>query len=218
MRRISIVAQDLDLAGELVRPLLHILAHAPLARFDHADEARLVPLDRAGGFAGEAASIVLGVQLHVIDRPAGILQLGGEMAHGGKDQDDLLLVMLDVGRLVPDLHHQDDRIVFGPPAQRSQGAGQLIAENGNEDGAGAVRCHARLTVHGHRRFRTENYPAFVLAPLSSSSSSLSIAMAPTGTGPPPALACSNRAIASLAERLSEWGLLAMILSRAIAES
>ena len=100
-----------------------------------------MPLDRAGGFAGEAASIVLGVQLHVIDRPAGILQLGGEMAHGGKDQDDLLLVMLDVGRLVPDLHHQDDGIVLGPAPDRGEVAGQLVTEDRDEDGAFGGVCH-----------------------------------------------------------------------------
>ena len=129
------------MAGELVRPLLHVLTHAPLARFHYADEARGVPFDRAGDLAGEAARISLIVQPHVIDRPSGIAQFLGEVPHGGEDQGDLLLVMLDVGRLVPDLHHQDDGIVLGPPADRGKIARQLVAKDGHEYGVVAWAGH-----------------------------------------------------------------------------
>ena len=132
----AVVAQDLDFTGELVRPLLHVLPHAPLACLDHADEARVVPFDRTCEFAGEAPRIVGIVELRVIDRPPRIAQFLREMAHSGENQRDLLLVVADIGRLVPHLHHEDDAIVLGAPAQAGKVAGQLVAENGDENGAG----------------------------------------------------------------------------------
>ena len=139
----AVVAQDLDRAGELVRPLLHVLPHAPLTRLDHADQPRAVPFDRARDLAGEAARILQIAKFGVVDAPSRIAQFRGEMAHGGKDQRDLLLVVADIGRLVPHLHHQDDGIVLGAPAQAGKVAGQLVAEDGHENGAGHGCSNAR---------------------------------------------------------------------------
>ena len=139
----AVVAQDFYFAGELVRPLLHVLPHAPLACLDNADETRLVPFDRARDLAGEAAGIVRIAKFGVVDAPSRIAQFLGEMAHGGKDQRDLLLVVADIGRLVPHLHHQDDAIVLGAPAQAGKVAGQLVAEDGHKDGAGHGCSNAR---------------------------------------------------------------------------
>ena len=58
---------------------------------------------------------------------SGLLQLGGEVAHGREDERDLLLVVFDVSGLVADLHHQHDGIGLGLAAQRGEGAGELIA-------------------------------------------------------------------------------------------
>ena len=103
------------------------------------------PFHRAGKFAGETAGIAAVRQFDVIDRPAGVLQLCGEVAHRGKDQRDLLLVVPDIGCLVPHLHHQDDGIVLGPAPDRGKVAGKLIAQYGNEDRAGVVGTHAAPT-------------------------------------------------------------------------
>ena len=130
----AVVGQDLDLAGELVRPVLDGLLHPPFARFDDVDRARIVAFDCTRDFACKAARIVLAGELHVVDRPPGIAQFLGEVAHGREDQDDLLLVVLDVGRLVPDLHHQDDGIVLGAASKARKRAGQLVAKDGNENG------------------------------------------------------------------------------------
>ena len=139
----AVVAQDFYFAGKLVRPLVHVLPHAPLACLDYADQPRAVPFDRPRNLAGEAPRIVRVAELRVIDAPARIAQFLGEMAHGGKDQRDLLLVVADIGRLVPHLHHQDDTIVLGAPAQAGKVAGQLVAEDGHKDGAGHGCSNAR---------------------------------------------------------------------------
>ena len=78
---------------------------------------------------GEAAPVFGSVQLHVVDGPARGREFTGEMAHGGKQERDLLLVMAHIGRLVVKLGHQHPvaRRVSGGEARQTRR--QLIAED-----------------------------------------------------------------------------------------
>ena len=130
----AVVGQDFDRARKLVVPFVHRRPHPPFARLDHADATGCVALDRAGDLAGETPGIFRIVERHVIDGPAFTPQRRGEVAHGREDQDDLLLVVLDVSRLLPNLHHQDHGLLGRRLSQGRKSARKLIAEDGNEGG------------------------------------------------------------------------------------
>ena len=131
----AIILMDGDGNGEARLPAFQHGAHAPFARFGDMDGARPVPLHRARDFAGEAAAIVRRVQLHIVDRPTEAAQPLRMMAHGGQDEGDLGLMMLHIGRLVGDLHHQDDAVLLVRSAQGGDVGRQLVAQNGNEQRA-----------------------------------------------------------------------------------
>ena len=139
----AVVGQNFDVATKLVWPFLDCLLHAPLARLDHVDCARIVAFHSAGNLAGKTARIVRVGQFDIVDGPPRIAQFGCEVAHRGEDQHDLLLVMAHIGRLVPHLHHQDDGVVLRAPSQRGDGSGQLVAQDGDENGAFGGRWHQR---------------------------------------------------------------------------
>ena len=82
--------------------------------------------------AREAAAVAARVEPDVIDRPALVLQLGGEVAHRREDEGDLLLVMTDISGLVPHLHHQDDGPCRILPIEAGNIVTQLVAEDGHE--------------------------------------------------------------------------------------
>ena len=56
------------------------------------------------------------------------------MAHGRKDESDLLGVVPDIGRLFHDLGHDDHIGVLVGRAQCGEAGGQLVAQNQNEPG------------------------------------------------------------------------------------
>ncbi len=140
----TVVGEDNYFAVELVGPFLDGLLHPPFARFHHVDAARIMAVDSAGDFAGEAAGIAGIVQLHVINCPAGIAQFAGEVAHRREDQRDLLLVVFDVGCLFPDLHHQDDGIILRAPPDRREVSRQLVAQDGDEDWAIGASMYRKM--------------------------------------------------------------------------
>ena len=145
--KIAVVGQYLDVAIELVGPFGDRLIETPFAGLDDVNLARIVSLNSAGDLSGKAVGVVLVGQFDIIDVPAVLAQFVCEVAHGREDQDDLLLVMFDVGRLVPHLRHQDDGVVLRAPAQRSKRSGKLVAENGYENGLlVAVAGHVGLTI------------------------------------------------------------------------
>ena len=55
----------------------------------------------------EAAGIVGRVELYIINCQTALAERLGEVAHCRQHQDDLLLVMSDVGVFFHHLHHQD---------------------------------------------------------------------------------------------------------------
>jgi hypothetical protein len=97
--------------------------------------------DGALHFAREAAAIVRLVERHIIDDKTARAKFVGEMAHGGEDERDLLLVMADVGRLVPHLHHQHDAVGGIAAVEAGDIVAKLVAEDGHEHGH--VRPNAR---------------------------------------------------------------------------
>jgi hypothetical protein len=138
----AVVGEDGDRAGKLVGPLRHGRVHAPFARLDHPNLARIVPLERAHHLAGEAARVLGIVERDIFHPPARCAQLGGEMAHGGKDQRNLLLVVPDIGRLLPYLHHQHHGVGRIGAAQAGEVGAELVAEDRDEEGAGHHRTMA----------------------------------------------------------------------------
>ncbi len=85
-------------------------------------------------FAGDRTRIGGIVELAVAHVPAIVAQPGRELAHGGKDQRDLLGMMLNIARLVCDLGHDDDIAVPVRIGQSRQIKRQLIAQNQDQPG------------------------------------------------------------------------------------
>ena len=85
--------------------------------------------DGAGEFVGEGTCIGGIVEPHIMHAQAFAFQLFREVAHGREDQDDLLLVVGNIGRLLRHLRHEDHVLRGIEPVKRAQGGRELIAEH-----------------------------------------------------------------------------------------
>ncbi len=109
-------------------------------------------LDRAGEFTGEGAGVAGIVEAHVIDGDALGLKILREMAHGGKQEGDLLAMVGDVGRLLHHLNHQHPVDLRVEVRERGDGAGELVPQDETQNTHGAISLsHAASS--GHRRRR-----------------------------------------------------------------
>ncbi len=123
----TVIAQDLR------APALHHLHHAPFAGFGDEDARWRMPCDGAPHFAGEGAGVGGIVEAHVIDGEAVTAEGFLEMAHGGEDEHQLLLVVLHVSGFFHHLHHQHG-VAGLTVTQRGDATGELIAQHDAERG------------------------------------------------------------------------------------
>jgi hypothetical protein len=139
----AIVGKHVDGDAESPGPAVDHRLHAPFARLDYADRGWGVAPHRALYLAAEAAAIVGIVEPYIVDIPAFGLQFRREMPHRREDQCDLRLVVPDVGRLLRNLHHQDDGVVLRHAPERGKAVRQLIAEYGDEDRHSSANARVR---------------------------------------------------------------------------
>ena len=98
--------EEAVITADVRAPFLHHLGHAPFARFGDGDLRRLVTLHGALHFGGERPRVRRIIERHIIDAKPLAAKLFREVAHGGEDQRQLLLVMIHVGGFFHHLHHQ----------------------------------------------------------------------------------------------------------------
>ena len=125
----AVVLADLQWETKLRGPFAHHLRHPPFAGLRGHEGVRLMRGDGAGEFAGEETRIGGVVKPHIMHADAFAFQFLGEMAHGREDQDDLLLVVRGIGRLLRDLGHEHDVLRGVEAIERAQFARELIAEH-----------------------------------------------------------------------------------------
>src|ERR1700761_3517550 len=82
--------------------------------------------------AGEIVGVIGIVELAVEHMTARRALLVAEMAHGGKEIGQTALVLGNVGRLMPDLHHQHGVTRRIEPIERGRCAIELIAQDQNQ--------------------------------------------------------------------------------------
>ena len=119
-------------------PAVGLQFQAPFPRLCEVDRRGAMAAHGPLQLAAQGSGIVPVVQPDEIDPPAGGRQSRGEVAHGRQDQDDLLPVVPDIGRLAHDLRHQHHgaRRIASP--QGGQGVAQLVSEDQDEIGHGAI--------------------------------------------------------------------------------
>lgn len=105
------VGQDADRNAKCGFPAVHHLGHAPFAGLRQHNVLGLAPRQRPFHLARKRAAITRIVELHIIDTPAIVLQLLGEVTHRGEDKGDLLLVVRRIRRLFLHLGHEDDGVL-----------------------------------------------------------------------------------------------------------
>ncbi len=105
------------------------LPEPPFAAFGGDDALRVEFGMAAHEFAADRARRVGIVEAAVGDAPAVGFERGGEFAHGGEEEGDLLDVVSDVVRLVGDLGHDDDVAGFFACAQGGEGRRELVAQD-----------------------------------------------------------------------------------------
>ena len=132
----TVIIADLHGYGGIGAPILHHRPDPPFAGLGHDDAVGLMTRDGPHQLAGEGAGIAGRIEADVIDGDAFRLQLGREVAHGGEQEGDLLLVMPDVGRLRPDLDHQDHVVLRVEVREAGDAAGELVAEHEAEGADG----------------------------------------------------------------------------------
>ena len=125
----TVVLAKLDGHRQVITPSLHHLPDAPLAGLGDDDPVGFVPRDRSLEFSGERAGIARRIEAHIVDGDALGLQIGREMAHGREQESDLLLVVADIGRLLPHLDHENGVGVRVEIGERGNAAVKLIAED-----------------------------------------------------------------------------------------
>ena len=151
----AVVRQDVDRQREPRLPACLHLQDPPFAGLGDDDAFRPVAGDGVLQLRGEAAARIGRLQRHIVDRPAQRPQFLGEMAHGGKDEGDLLLVMPHIGRLVLKLGHEHaiaGRIAAGEAAERGR---ELIAQDQDEMADAGHHKPARRGRRATRRSRRE---------------------------------------------------------------
>ena len=100
--------------------------------FDGRFEAVHLEGDGAADLVREAAAVLGVLQRDIVDRPAAFPQLGGEVADGREDQNDLVRVMADVSGLLRHLHHQHNTGRRIDIAEAGEAVAELVAEDGDE--------------------------------------------------------------------------------------
>jgi hypothetical protein len=133
-REEAMIGTDFDrLAGE-GSPAIDQRLDAPFRRFRYHNADRAMPRNGALDLGCEAAGIVGRVEPYIVDFQTALAERLGEVAHRRQHQNDLLLVMPDVGVFFHHLHHQDGVTACIEVVQRGQVQRQLVSENNSQDG------------------------------------------------------------------------------------
>ena len=138
----AIVGHDLDRHTERLVPAGDHRVHTPLAGLDDADFGGAVTRHRTRDLAVEAAGVARVVEPDIVDRPAIGPPFVGEVAHGGKQQRDLDLVVSHIGGLRHYLDHQQHRVRAVDAAQAGERRRQLVAQHRDQN------RHARINARG----------------------------------------------------------------------
>ena len=154
------IGTDFERHAEAATPGLHIVEHAPFAGLGDGETLRLVNLDGALHFACETAAITVAIEGSIVDAPAELAEFVREVAHGGEQKRDFLLVVRDVGCFLHHFAHEDEiarRIAAAEARDRGR---QLIAQYQNDiahflgkrffHGCGLIRNKAALRITRRR--------------------------------------------------------------------
>ena len=149
----AVVLPDSDGCGGPLGEGGQRLRQPPLSAFGQEH-----PVDRLVGqrplqLADNGAAVVGIVDPDVAHRDALSLQPLREVAHGREHQCDLLLVVPDIGGLVPHLGHQHHVSIGIQIAQGAEAVRQLIAEHQPQGARRARLGHERFSADLHRRTR-----------------------------------------------------------------
>ena len=114
------------------------LLHAPLASLDDFQRLRTMARKRGAEARGKFRRFI-SVEAHVIDRPAALANLGGEMPHRGQEQRNARLVRPDRGRFAGSLDHQYAILRRIEAGQGRTGQVQLVAEDEDQVAHGSIK-------------------------------------------------------------------------------
>ena len=138
----AVILQHFDLDAQLFRPAVGIRLETPFAGLHKPHAISLVPLQSPCNLALERTRVAGIIQPHIVDRPALLTKLFRKMAHGGKDQRQLLLVVAHITGFVHHFGHQQDDLVPVRCFERSKTQAKLVAQYENKV-HGGVTCGRR---------------------------------------------------------------------------
>ena len=137
----AVVVADLDRRRRHVGEGLERVAQAPLARLGDHDPLEGPLPQRAQQLAGDRTGVVRILVADIAHGDAARPQPLGEGPHAGENEGDLLLVVTDIGRLLPHLGHEDEVAGGVEVAQGRQPIlGELVAED-EAEGAKSLAGH-----------------------------------------------------------------------------
>ena len=124
-----VIGTNLDGESKLGLPVLHRRQHPVLTGRGDDQPVGAMAGNGARHFAGETAAVAGIIKADVVDRDALGAKLFGKMAHRGKQEGHLALVMTDIGDLLDHLGHQHHIIRLVQIGKAGQPAAQLVTKD-----------------------------------------------------------------------------------------
>ena len=125
----TIVVADEEGNAAGLAPVLHLGEYAMFAGFGHFEPTSAVALQRLGELAVERPGMTACIQFDVVDLDPLFAESFSEAAHRGEHEDDLLLMVSDIGRLLRRLDHQHDVLLRIEIFERGERTRELVAEH-----------------------------------------------------------------------------------------